>query len=417
VFLKRLIKNNRPLIDCALKMHQGHIIPSNCFVIDLDMVSSNASLMGARARETGLKMYLMTKHFNRNPLVAAAALPHGFEGVVAVDIYGAAVNWSYGIPVSNIGHLCQVPLASIPEVLNHRPQVVTVYSYEEAYHISGAAEEMGLIQDILLRVISPEDTFFYGQEGGIQLGSLKQEAVKISALKGVNIMGVTSFPCLTYAVTPTQEVEETRNLSTILEAKGVLERDLGTGISQVNAPGNNHIEVFEMLSKRGVTHVEPGQALLGTTPQHAFRDLAGEPCYLYITAVSHKYGGKAYAFGGGLWQGVKMKGNLEKAMVGSVPGTVWDNILDIEDRGQGQVIDYHVILKQGDSCTIGDSVISCSYVQMQQTGSCIAVVQGIQAGAPELLAIFDKGARPVDRHYMPLSQEGIRHMVDRILNK
>ena len=129
MFLKRLIKNNRPLIDTALILHQEHFIPSNCFVIDLDMVRSNASMMGKEAENTGLKMYLMTKHFNRNPLVSAAALKHGFEGVVAVDIYGAAINWSYGIPVKNIGHLCQIPLGSIGEALKHRPEVITVYSY------------------------------------------------------------------------------------------------------------------------------------------------------------------------------------------------------------------------------------------------------------------------------------------------
>jgi hypothetical protein len=137
----------------------------------------------------------------------------------------------------------------------------------------------------------------------------------------------------------------------------------------------------------------------------------GEPCYLYITSVSHKYGKKAYAFGGGLWQGVKMAGNLEKAMVGSDPEEITENLLDIEERGQGQVIDYHIILKQGSRCRIGDSVISCSYVQMQQTSSCIAVVDGIHSNRPGLQAIFDRSARPVDKNYMPLPPDSIREMI------
>ena len=75
------------------------------------------------------------------------------------------------------------------------------------------------------------------------------------------------------------------------------------------------------------------------------------------------------------------------------------------------MIDYHIILKQGDRCRIGDSVISCSYVQMQQTNSCIAVVDGIQRDKPELLAIFDRSARPVNGDYMPLPPDSIREMI------
>ena len=275
MFLKKLLKNNRPLIKAALELHQNNIIPSNCFVIDLDMIRSNASMIGSEAGKYNLKMYLMTKHFNRNPLVAAVALGYGFEGVVAVDYYGASINWSYNIPVKNIGHLCQVPIRSIPEVLKHRPEVITVYSFIQASHISRAAEDTGMVQDILLRIAGPGDTFFYGQEGGILIGDLMVETEKILKLKGINIVGVTTFPCLTYAINPGEIVEETNNISTILEAADLLETRFGVRINQINAPGNNHIEAFNMLAKRGITHIEPGQALLGTTPQHAFCEMSG----------------------------------------------------------------------------------------------------------------------------------------------
>ncbi len=266
MFLKKLLKNNRPLIKAALELHQNNIIPSNCFVIDLDMIRSNASMIGSEAGKYNLKMYLMTKHFNRNPLVAAVALGYGFEGVVAVDYYGASINWSYNIPVKNIGHLCQVPIRSIPEVLKHRPEVITVYSFIQASHISRAAEDTGMVQDILLRIAGPGDTFFYGQEGGILIGDLMVETEKILKLKGINIVGVTTFPCLTYAINPGEIVEETNNISTILEAADLLETRFGVRINQINAPGNNHIEAFNMLGQRGITQIEAGQARLGTTP-------------------------------------------------------------------------------------------------------------------------------------------------------
>ncbi len=372
-------------------------------------------MIGSEAGRYKLKMYLMTKHFNRNPLVSAAALGYGFEGVVAVDHYGASINWSYNIPVRNIGHLCQVPIRSIPQVLKHRPEVITVYSLVQASHISRAAEDMGMVQDILLRIAGPGDTFFYGQEGGILIGDLMVETEKILKLKGVTIVGVTSFPCLTYAVKHDEKVEETNNLSTILEAADLLETCFGIRIRQINAPGNNHIEVFEMLAKRGITHIEPGQALLGTTLQHAFHEISGEPCYLYISEVTHIYDDNAYALGGGLWQGVEMENNLEKALVGSDKDAIMENVLNIEKKGQGQVIDYHIILNSGERSRIGDSVICCSYVQMQQTNSCIAIVDGIQNGKSKLLAIFDRGVRPVTKDYMPLPYSDVQDMVKNFL--
>ena len=96
-----------------------------------------------------------------------------------------------------------------------------------------------------------------------------------------------------------------------------------------------------------------------------------------------------------------MEGNLEKALVGFDSEVIMENVLDIEKKGQGQVIDYHIILSPGKRSKIGDSVVCCSYVQMQQTNSCIAIVDGIQKGQSRLLSIFDRGARPITKDYSP----------------
>ena len=59
--------------------------------------------------------------------------------------------------------------------------------------------------------------------------------------------------------------------------------------------------LFETLAAAGATQVEPGHGLTGTTALHIFEDLPERPAAVYLTEVSHHYGGKAYCFGGGLY--------------------------------------------------------------------------------------------------------------------
>lgn len=414
MFLKKVIEKNKLLVETAIKLHQTGKIPPNCFVFDLDAVENNAVEIVKEAEKYNLKMYLMTKHFNRNPFVTAIAIAKGFKGVVAVNFQGAAVHRRFDIPVKHIGHLCQTPKNYIIKALDLNPEVITVFSDIEAELISEASRTLGRKQDILLRIVGEKDTFFYGQEGGILENELEEIAGRVMKLSNVKIIGVTSFPCLNYATRKGEEVYPTNNLKTIVKAAGFLQKKFGINIKQINAPGNNFIEVFKLLSDAGATHIEPGQALLGTTPQHAFENIKGIPSYVYISEISHIINNKGYAFGGGLWQGIEIKDNLTNAIVGSNFEEGVNNILDIENFGQGQVIDYHIIISQGEKCRIGDSVISCSYVQMQETNSYIAPVSGIHSNCPRVKAIFDNGCHPVGNNS---SIDFIKKCISDLLNR
>ena len=90
-----------------------------------------------------------------------------------------------------------------------------------------------------------------------------------------------------------------------------------------------------------------------------------------------------------------------------------NNVLDIENCGQGQVINYHVIISQGNKCKIGDTVISSSYVQIQETNSYVAPVSGIQSDNPKVEAIFDNGCNPIDANYKNIDIEKIKDKLNK----
>jgi len=319
MFLNTLKKRNPELIEIAVDFHQNRILPPNTWIIDLDTIASNAQILAEKAREYHLTTYVMSKQFCRNPLVNLVAIKNGLYKVVAVDIQGAKILHRYGVPIGHIGHLNQIPRCDLEFALNLNPDVITVFSLEFAEEISQIAQKMGRIQSLLLRVVGPRDQFFIGQEGGIPEEQLENTVKKINALPNVKISGVTSFPCIRYNPTSQIPVEITENFRTIIKAADKL-RKMGIDITQVNAPGNTSSETFPLLSSFGATHVEPGHGLLGTTPNHAFKDgLPEKPSYLYLTEVSHFVGHNAYVFGGGFWSDIKNDNQMSHALIGNSP--------------------------------------------------------------------------------------------------
>jgi predicted amino acid racemase len=71
------------------------------------------------------------------------------------------------------------------------------------------------------------------------------------------------------------EPQVTPNLAALITAKGILER-LGIDVAQVNAAGNTAVNTMSFLAERGVTHVEPGSALTGSSTFHLFDDYLPE---------------------------------------------------------------------------------------------------------------------------------------------
>lgn len=395
MFLQTIKRRNPELIKLAVAWHQSGLIPTNTWLFDLDTIRDNARALNRAKVEHGLETYLMTKQHGRNPLVTKVALQEGLNATVCVDQQCCHMMGRYDMPAGHVGHLNQIPRRELEYVLKLRPQVWTVFCTEQAEALSAAAGRLGMKQDILLRVYREGDIFFQGQEGGFRFGEVLDKAREIMRLPNVNIVGTVSFPCFQYNGAERELAAVAPNMATIREAAALLRDKLGIEIKQINAPGNTSSMTFPILKAAGATHVEPGHGLLGTTPNHRlFPDLPERPAYCYVTEITHKYEGMAYAHGGGLWQDIFDPAFPYKALVGSDPEAILGNEL-AWDRVP-QIIDYHAPLLEGDRCKVGDTAVFGFRTQMQMTRSWIAVAKGLGRGRPELAGLFDHAGHMLD---------------------
>jgi len=314
-----------------------------------------------------------------------------------------------------MGHLNQIPRHTVPAMVAMRPEVITVYNIEHARWIDNAAADLGIAQDLLIRVHAPGDIFFDGQEGGFSEGEIPAVVDALSRLRHVRLAGVTSFPCVRYNHRPDETADVTPNLHTILRAAATL-RELGIEVKQVNAPGNTSAIIMPMLAHYGATHVEPGHGLLGTTPNHAFNGTLPErPTYAYVTEISHHVGDRAYAYGGGLFH----DGYIAGSGIGAIVGSNWDEARDngveyLQDIKQ--IIDYHVELRPGNRCKVGDTALLGYRTQMQMTRSSIAPVSGL-SGKREvrLHYLFDHASTALDEHFDPVHPAEVRQHIDELV--
>ncbi len=413
MYLQRLIERNPRLPEAALALHQQGRIPTNTWVIDLDMIVENARVLSAEARQHGLTTYLMSKQYGRNPYVSALALANGLNKIVAVDATCALMARRYGIPVGHMGHLNQLPRHMVPALVAMRPDVITIYNIEHARWIDTVAAQLSVTQNLLIRVFAPGDVFFDGQEGGFAESEVPAIVHALSALPHVRLVGVTAFPCVRYNQEADEAVTVTPNLHTILRVAATL-RDLGVEVTQINAPGNTSSITMPLLAQYGATHVEPGHGLLGTTPNHYFNGTLPErPAYTYVTEVSHHVGDRAYAYGGGIFH----DGYMTKFH--ALVGATWDEartnaveyLHDIK-----QIIDYHMVLQPGKRCNVGDTALLCYRTQMQMTRSYIALVSGL-AGKNEMRLhyLFDHAGTALDERFDPVEPVKVRQDIDALI--
>ncbi len=415
MYLQRLIERNPRLLEAAIMLHQGGRIPPNTWIIDLDTVVENARVLAGEASRLGLKTYLMSKQYGRNPYVSALALANGLNKIVAVDVSCSLMARRYSLPVGHMGHLNQIPRHMVPAMVAMRPDVITVYNIEHARWIDNAAADLGIAQDLLIRVHAPGDIFFDGQEGGFNEGEIPAVVDALSRLRHVRLAGVTSFPCVRYNQRLDEIADVTPNLHTILRAATTL-RELGIEVKQINAPGNTSAIIMPMLAHYGATHVEPGHGLLGTTPNHAFNGTLPErPTYAYVTEISHHVGDRAYAYGGGLFHDGYIAGSGSGAIVGSNWDEAHDNGVDyLQDIKQ--IIDYYVELRPGNRCKVGDTALLGYRTQMQMTRSYIAPVSGL-SGKREvrLHYLFDHASTALDEHFDPIDPAKVRQHIDELV--
>ncbi|MDE2702365.1 MAG: YhfX family PLP-dependent enzyme [Chloroflexi bacterium] len=390
-------RTNPALIESTCRLHQRGDIPPDCYVVDLEVVRENAARLAERAEANDLRIYAMTKQFNRNPSILEAISSAGVEKFVAVDIEGARAISAQGLDVAHVGHLSQIPRFWIPEVLSMRPDVWTVYGHENAKAISEAATARVIRQDLLLKVTGPDDFTFAGQEGGIPVKQVVDFARNIRDLPGVRIVGVTGFPTVDYDH-DANRLTALPNMATVVDAARRVQEELGIEMPQINCPGNSSCASMDLIAAHGGTDAEPGSAFWGMAPQQLFGDDVGRPGQVYLTEVSHRARDRVMVYGGGFYP-ARQDGPwaVSAALVGDQPDSLSGNRVPAEIPA-ARWIDYYAWLypDAGQIVRPGDSAIFFFRPQVFNSRSAhVAAIEGVQQGEPTVISVHDKANRRI----------------------
>ena len=383
MFLESTLKYNKKLIEAALDFHQRGIISPNTYVLDLDTVKKNTKVLSEKARKQDIELFFMTKQFGRNPLVAQAIAESGIDKAVAVDPWEAITLSQNGIKIGHVGHLVQIPIHMIPAILKLHPDYVTVFSLANARNISRAAKEMGRKQKVFLRIANKEDYIYKGQEGGFTFEQIVKDIESIEQLEGLEIAGLTSFPCILIkdglpTVTP--------NVTSMQTVKSFL-MERGYKRLEMNMPSATSCGTIKLLKENGATQGEPGHALIGTTPIHATKKLAERPAMVYVTEVSHISNHHAYVFGGGFYP----RSHMKAALVGTNKNHL-KKVQAIEMTPDH--IDYYGSLNTVEA-KVGDTAIFAFRTQVFVTNAHIAILKNVSED-PELIGVFDSKGNVIE---------------------
>lgn len=421
--LNRTIQRNPALIKDSVSLHQAGIIPSDTFVIDLDAIESNARIMSESARKIGVGLYYITKQFGRNPIVAKTIVKGGIRKAVVIDIDECRILHNYGLEIGHVGHLVQIPNRDLEFVLKEvRPEFVTVYDMPKAQLISEKAKELGLSQDILLKIHNNGD-FSYPKQisaGGFNLKQIDDVFNSMNNNAGVKIRGVTGFPAFRADISKGIEVP-TPNVKSLVEVSRKL-RGFDADLKQMNLPADNSSVTLSLAKEVAeefgdIVCVEPGHGISGTTPLHFLRDDLPEiPAVVYVSEISHSSGEDVYAYGGGMMGADSVLGLWSAdyhffmhALIGKDGQDIFTN------RGlakQVGFIDYYLPIQLGSPHTVkvGDTVVMGFRPQIFVTRSHVAVVKGIQKNTPELIGIFDSRGNLLDNK--TLECKGTREAIE-----
>ena len=392
MFIEVTQRRNPALIDAAVKLHQQGAIPSNCYVVDVDTVAANAGLVAKAGAEAGLTLFQMTKQWGRNPVVALAVARAGIPKAVVVDFDEARVLHRAGVDIGHLGHLVQVPRKEAGHAIEMSPDQVTVQNYAQAENLSRAAVAAGVVQSILLRVEGPKDVFYPAQRGGVPEAALEETAQAVAALPGVQVIGVTSFPCVLWNP-DTAALEPTPNLGTLLRSAERLRR-LGIDVTVVNAPSATCIATLPTLAAAGATQAEPGSCLLGQTPLHAVSDQPELPAMVYVTEVTHVEGPLANTLGGGFYA----RSRAEAALIyGDGDGPVATRV----QPNPPDAIDYHGTVETEGPVAVGNTAVYSFRSQVFVSRASVAVVQDVQR-SPEVVGLFNRDGFAIDDTLRPL---------------
>lgn len=394
MFLKKILSDNKLLVETSIILHQQGKIPANSYVIDIDTLRSNASVLAKEANKYDLKIFAMTKQIGRNPIAIKALMEEGIQAGVCVDMADARPMHKAGMQIGHLGHLVQVPFAETEAAASMNPLYWMIYDMEKAKVVSKVTKT-GKKQKIMTRVFGNGDNFYKGHEAGFSIDSILDTAKELEQMDQLSFAGIATFPAQLYNF-QSMCLEHTPNYRTLLKAAELL-RKAGFSSVEVNAPGTTSSMLFQGLAQDGVTQVEPGHGLTGTTPIHAYKDLAERPALVYVSEVSHNYGGKPYCFGGGMYLDPVFAPYDVKACVGNSPEQACKQLISC-DMPKPEAIDYYGILQpeSEQQVTIGDTVVFGFRPQIFVTRSYVVPVSGINKGNPKVEGIFFADGREVE---------------------
>ncbi len=382
MFLELVKKRNPKLIDIAFFLHNQQKLLPDTYLIDGDIYSRNVCSMVATAKKYNIELYAMTKQFGRVPILAQRAVELGMAGIVCVDYQEALTMARNNIKIGHVGHLCQIPTAALGEILEAKPEVVTIYSYEKAVEINRIVKKQKIKQSILIKVFSDEDIFYPQQYAGFHINDLDALLTRLSLLDNIIIAGVTHFPCFLYDKKE-QRIIATSNARTVVTAAQKLKQK-GYKNLQVNLPSSTCCNSIPLLAGLGGTHGEPGHGLLGTTPYHAENSNSQEvPAIIYLSEVSHTINGKSYCYGGGYYR----RSHLKFAFVGDTNTKVEVSV------PVSEAIDYYFELNG--EFPVGTAVVMSFRTQVFVTRSQVAVIDGITKNKAHIISLTSSLGVPV----------------------
>ena len=384
MFIEKLIKENPKLINFAFKAKNEGLILPDTYLIDLDTFLDNAKKIKEVADQLDIELYFMLKQLGRNPLLGKELMKLNYAGCVAVDYKEAILMLDNNIPLANVGHLEQIPLACLNRIIASKPKVITVYSKENINKINDIANKLNIKQDILLRVCDENSDVYSGQVGGVEIKDLEETIKWINNLNNVEVKGFTVFPALLFNERENRIVE-TNNIQALNKAIAIAEK-LNLNNLNINLPSATCSSSLPLIKQLKGTSGEPGHGLSGSTPYHQHNDCLEKLAYVYVSEISHNYQNKSYCYGGGHYRRSHMKNIL-----------IQDNDSFIKTKviaPDKDSIDYHFEIEG--NYEVGKACLMAYRTQIFTTRSQVAIVSGLKKDKPEIIGIYDSLGKKIE---------------------
>jgi predicted amino acid racemase len=416
MLLAKTLERNPNMLAAAIDLHQAGAIPPSTHLIDLDAVADNARVIADSARRHQLKVFAMTKQDGHEPHMTRIALDQGFDAVTAVEARQAYRIHRYGFPLGNVGHTSQLPRAEVEQILAMEPEFVTVYNVEAARRVSDAAAALGRVQQVYVTVAEPGDAGTHDELfGGWTFDECVPGVRPILDLPNVEVAGLAQHTTIDYvSQDDPYTAKPTEAFFTTLRAKEALERELGLDHLRVNCSGNCNTVTAGILAGYGATDIEPGAALVGSGRFHALLDMPERPAQVYVSEITHRWQGHAYAIGGGFGFIWDMDGTMLpfRGIVGRTLDEARDHPLELAAVPWYDI--YGLFRDPEGIAQVGHTLLFAHFAHVIMERCYVAAVSGIASGRPKVEALLDSQATMLDGDRNPFTVHEMCASVDRV---